>query len=57
MTSIGTARVLDLVGGLADARPPLYAALADRLRLLVGDGRLPIGSRLPAERELAAGLH
>ncbi len=57
MTSIGTARVLDLVGDLADARPPLYVALADRVRLLVGDGRLPIGSRLPAERELAAGLH
>ena len=57
MTSIGTARVLDLVGDLADARPPLYVALADRLRLLVGDGRLPIGSRLPAERELAAALH
>jgi DNA-binding transcriptional MocR family regulator len=57
VSSIGTARVLGLVGSLADARPPLYVALADRLRLLVGDGRLPIGGRLPAERELAAGLH
>jgi DNA-binding transcriptional MocR family regulator len=57
VTSIGTARVLGLVGRLSDARPPLYVALADRLRLLVGDGRLPIGGRLPAERELAAALH
>jgi DNA-binding transcriptional MocR family regulator len=35
---------------------PGYAALADRLRLLVVDGRLPVGTRLPSERELAAHL-
>lgn len=35
---------------------PAYAALADRIRLLVLDGRVPIGARLPAERELAAQL-
>lgn len=33
-----------------------YSALADRIRLLVLDGRLPQGLRLPAERELAATL-
>lgn len=33
-----------------------YAALAARVRLLVLDGRLPVGVRLPAERELAAAL-
>ncbi|TQL40431.1 GntR family transcriptional regulator [Homoserinimonas aerilata] len=33
-----------------------YQALADRIRLLVLDGRLPVGARLPAERELAARL-
>ena len=41
------------------ARPPAapaYAALADRIRLLVLDGRLALGTRLPAERELAAHL-
>ncbi|HEU0205846.1 MAG TPA: PLP-dependent aminotransferase family protein [Pseudolysinimonas sp.] len=36
---------------------PAYAALADRIRLLVLDGRLALGTRLPAERELAAQLH
>jgi DNA-binding GntR family transcriptional regulator len=46
-----------LVGRLADDRPPLYAALAGRLRLLVADGRLTVGTRLPPERELAAALH
>jgi DNA-binding transcriptional MocR family regulator len=30
-----------------------YAALADRVRLLVLDGRLPLRTRLPAERTLA----
>lgn len=52
-----TARVQGLVGDLSGTRPPLYGALADRLRLLVGDGRLPVGVRLPAERELAGALH
>jgi len=31
-----------------------YQALADRVRLLVLDGRIALGTRLPAERELAA---
>lgn len=33
-----------------------YAALADRIRLLILDGRVPIGARIPAERDLAAQL-
>ncbi|OMH33002.1 PLP-dependent aminotransferase family protein [Tersicoccus sp. Bi-70] len=33
-----------------------YRALADRIRLLLLDGRLPSGTRLPAERELASTL-
>ena len=35
---------------------PGYRALADRVRLLVLDGRVPSGTRLPAERDLAAVL-
>lgn len=57
MTVIGTARLQSLVGDLSGTRPPLYGELATRLRLLVGDGRLPVGGRLPAERELATALH
>jgi hypothetical protein len=45
---------------LGDWRPPggrgVTAALADRVRLLVLDGRLPLETRVPAERELAVAL-
>ncbi|WP_305786551.1 PLP-dependent aminotransferase family protein [Symbioplanes lichenis] len=37
-------------------RSPDYAALAGSIRGLLSDGRLPLGVRLPAERELAAAL-
>lgn len=35
---------------------PAYRGLADALRLLVADGRLAAGTRLPSERELSAAL-
>lgn len=45
---------------LGEWRPPgtrgIAAALADRVRLLVLDGRMPLHTRVPAERELAAAL-
>ncbi|SCL18589.1 DNA-binding transcriptional regulator, MocR family, contains an aminotransferase domain [Micromonospora pallida] len=37
-------------------RSPDYAALAAAVRGLIADGRLPLGVRLPAERELAEAL-
>ncbi|MER7760127.1 PLP-dependent aminotransferase family protein [Streptomyces sp. NPDC097619] len=37
-------------------KPPAYRALADGVRLLVLEGRVPVGARLPAERELAMAL-
>ena len=40
----------------ADASVPGYRALADRLRLLILDGRLPVGTVLPSERALALGI-
>lgn len=49
------ARVAELVGPLEAGRPR-YAALAARLRLLIADGRLPAGTRLPSERDLTAAL-
>ncbi len=51
-----SARVLaSLLDGWRDAGVA-YAALADRIRLLVLDGRMATGTRLPAERELALQL-
>ncbi|WP_308466326.1 MocR-like transcription factor YczR [Rathayibacter soli] len=48
-----TARALDVLLGEWRGPGPAYEALADRIRLLVLDGRVAIGARLPAERELA----
>lgn len=48
-------RVAELVGPLAsrpDAGGPAYARLADALRQVIGDGRIPQGTRLPSERDL-----
>lgn len=51
-----TARSLQSLLGDWRGGGPGYQALADRVRLLVLDGRVPIGTRLPAERELAVRL-
>ncbi|MCV2488120.1 PLP-dependent aminotransferase family protein [Geodermatophilus sp. YIM 151500] len=56
MDVVGPRTLAGLLGELSDDRSPRYTALAARVRLLVADGRLPIGARLPAERELAAAL-
>ncbi|GHF38012.1 GntR family transcriptional regulator [Streptomyces mashuensis] len=41
---------------LGGRRTPAYRSLADGIRLLVLEGRVPVAARLPAERELAAAL-
>ena len=53
--TVSAARTARLVGTLAPGRPA-YRALADALRLAVADGRIPVGTRLPSERELTAAL-
>lgn len=55
MTAI-SARKLDSLLQEWRSAGPAYLALADRIRLLVLDGRVPIGTRLPAERDLAERL-
>ena len=54
MGGISSRRLAELLGDIAGDRLPRYAALAGRIRLLTADGRLPVGVRLPAERDLAA---
>ncbi len=56
MESVSSHRLAGLLGDLTSDRQPLFLALSSRVRLLIGDGRLPVGARLPAERDLAAAL-
>ncbi|MGH3423263.1 MAG: PLP-dependent aminotransferase family protein [Nocardioidaceae bacterium] len=52
--AITGARLLALLGG--ETGPLGYRDLADGIRMLVMDGRVPAGSRLPSERDLTAAL-
>jgi DNA-binding transcriptional MocR family regulator len=45
-----------LLGSWSDASGPAYRSLAERLRLLIADGRIMPGARLPSERELTDAL-
>ncbi|HEX5567376.1 MAG TPA: PLP-dependent aminotransferase family protein [Streptomyces sp.] len=57
---LSSQRAAERNGDRADSsgarRVPTYRALADGVRLLVLEGRVPVAARLPAERELAAAL-
>ena len=59
-TSVGAVSARALAALLANWRgttsAPAYTALADRIRLLIVDGRIALGTRIPAERDLAAQL-
>jgi DNA-binding transcriptional MocR family regulator len=55
LQSINASMLARLLGGPPRDRP-YYAAIAASLRGLVLDGRLPLRTRLPAERDLAAVL-
>ena len=51
--AVMSARKLESMVGGIESGTTFYRALADRIRLLVIDGRIPVGTRLPSERELA----
>jgi DNA-binding transcriptional MocR family regulator len=53
-STVSAARIAALVGDFD--RRPAYAGLADALTLLIGDGRVGLGVRLPSERELSEAL-
>ena len=52
--AISAVRLAHLADGFA--RTPAYAGLAERISLLVGDGRIGLDTRLPSERDLSAAL-
>ncbi|MEA5454445.1 PLP-dependent aminotransferase family protein [Sinomonas sp. JGH33] len=56
MIAITARRLASILGPWRSSGSPAYAALADRVRLVSLDGRLAHGTRLPAERDLAAAL-
>ena len=51
---ISAPRIATLVGDFD--RSPAYRGLAEGLRVLITDGRVPVGVRLPSERELTEAL-
>lgn len=55
----GSQSLVRLLGNWQEShsRTPLWRQLAEALRLLILDGRLPLETRLPGERELAASLN
>ncbi|WP_188742134.1 PLP-dependent aminotransferase family protein [Agromyces bauzanensis] len=53
---VGKTHLLELLGGWEQTDGTAYAALAARIRLLIIDGRITPGARLPSERDLAASL-
>ncbi|RFU84185.1 PLP-dependent aminotransferase family protein [Streptomyces triticagri] len=63
-SAVGATQLARLIGsqqerpaGPGTRRLPAYRALADGVRLLVLEGRVPVAARLPAERELALALN
>src|SRR6476659_7871778 len=53
--ALSAARLRPLLGAALDTSPA-YRGLADAVRLLVADGRIPAGTRLPSERDLTTAL-
>ncbi|HSE08996.1 MAG TPA: PLP-dependent aminotransferase family protein [Nocardioidaceae bacterium] len=53
--TVSAARVHSLLGSSLN-RTPAYLGLADGLRMLITDGRIAAGTRLPSERELTLEL-
>lgn len=51
---LSAARAASLVGDFD--RRPAYAGLSGALAVAIGDGRIPFGTRLPSERDLAVAL-
>lgn len=53
--TMSASRMATLLGPALD-HVPAYAGLAEGLRALISDGRVPVGTRLPSERELTTHL-
>lgn len=56
MSTVSGNALARILGSWYEQPGPAYRALAASLRLAALDGRLPVGTRLPGERELAGSL-
>lgn len=56
MRTVTGPQLATMIGDRSEAGGPAYARVAEAIRRLVLDGRLPLETRLPGERELAAAL-
>ncbi|TDC49924.1 PLP-dependent aminotransferase family protein [Jiangella ureilytica] len=56
MRTVSGPQLATLLGDWSETGGPAYARIAAAVRLLVLDGRLPLETRLPGERELATAL-
>ena len=56
MATLSARALALLLDNWRDAATPAYVSLAERIRLLVLDGRIALDTRLPAERDLATQL-
>lgn len=52
---LSAVRTAELIGPTSGDRPA-YQVVADALRLLIADGRIAVGTRLPSERDLTSAL-
>ena len=55
VSSVSASRLSSLLGPAASSSPA-YLGIADAVRLLIVDGRISLGRRLPSERDLALAL-
>ncbi|HET7328345.1 MAG TPA: PLP-dependent aminotransferase family protein [Nocardioidaceae bacterium] len=55
LRNVSASRLVALLGSSVQSFPA-YRGLADGLRLLIADGRVPHGTRLPSERDLTTAL-
>ncbi len=53
---VSTSRLATLLRPALDGAGPAYLSLAHAVRLVISDGRVPVGARLPSERALTAEL-
>ena len=54
--TVGVAALRNHLGDWKSGNAAAYLALAERFKLLIHDGRVPVGTALPSERQLSTAL-